>query len=447
MKELIILLPLTILIILAVSTRKMELSLIVACLAALVLLHKGNIVTGTLDTFYNVLSNESFQFCIIFLITFGIMMKLFQDSGGLQGFALLIKRFIRGRKSAMVFCWVMDVILFIDEYLNALTVSFSMRKITDAYGIPREHLAFHVNAMACSLCLAVPMTSWTAFIVNLISDHGMTYADYLRAVPTMFYPLFLVIQCLLLSLGFLPRLGTLGKAYARVDSGGPTLIHEKNEKSLVDLGIFDEDNVSSPLFILLPLAVVIAGSIYFGKNMLIGLILGIVCQFILYIPKKLMTINGFFDSLFSGASSMLPLLMVIFFGFLLNACNERLGLFDLVIRLAGSAIPAWLLPLVAFILVGALVFATGSCWLIMLLTVPIFIPLSSELGADPLLVLSALLSGIGLGYSTCFYGDTIFLTAAGTEVNNMTIIRASLPYALIAAVISAAGYLALGALM
>nr|MCR5182012.1 Na+/H+ antiporter NhaC family protein [Clostridia bacterium] len=182
-------------------------------------------------------------------------------------------------------------------------------------------------------------------------------------------------------------------------------------------------------------------------NMLIGLILGIVCQFILYIPKKLMTINGFFDSLFSGASSMLPLLMVIFFGFLLNACNERLGLFDLVIRLAGSAIPAWLLPLVTFILVGALVFATGSCWLIMLLTVPIFIPLSSELGADPLLVLSALLSGIGLGYSTCFYGDTIFLTAAGTEVNNMTIIRASLPYALIAAFISAAGYIAFGALM
>lgn len=447
MADLIIFLPILTLIMLAISTKKMDLSLITASVIALILLHKKNIVRGTLDSFYRALADESFQFCIIFLISFGIMMKLFQESGGLQGFALFMKRFVKGPKSAMIFCWIMDVLLFIDEYLDSLTVSFSMRAITDRNRIPREHLAFHVNAMSCSLCIVVPMTSWTAFTVNLISKDGLTYSDFIRAIPMMLYPLLMIFLCLLIACGLFPRLGNLRKAYDRVSAGGPVLIREKNEKSLVDLGELDENKVSSPLNIMIPIIVVVAGCLIFDKNMLIGLILGIVCQFILYLPQRLMSLYEFFEHLFSGASSMLMILMILFFGFILNDCNEQLGLFDIVIRLAGSAIPAVLLPAFTFIAVGALVFATGTCWLIMLLSVPVFIPLALQMGVDPLLTLAALMSGVGLGYSTCFYGDTIFLTAAGTEVCNMTIIRTSFPYAMILTALSVAGYVALGFLM
>ena len=447
MSELLIILPILTLIIMAISTQKMELSLMVSSVLALVLLHRTNIVRGTLDSLYRVLSDGSFQFCIIFLVTFGIIMKLFQESGGLQGFAELIKPLARGQRSAMVFCWIMDVVLFIDEYLDTLTVSFSMRNITDRLGVPREHLAFHVNAMSCSLCLTIPMTSWTAFTVNLIAEKDLTYTDYVRCIPMMFYPLIMIVLCLLVACGVFPKLGNLKKAYERTAAGGPTHIREKNEKSLVDIGELDESNVSSAANILLPIVVIVAGSIYFDGNMLIGLLLGMVCQFVLYMPQKLMSLDRFINNMFSGASSMLPLLMVLFMGFLLNDCNEQLGLFDLVIRLAGSAVPKALLPAATFLLVGGLVFATGTCWLIMLLTVPIFIPLAFEMGVDPRLILAALLSGVALGYSTCFYGDTIFLTAAGTEVSNMTIVRTTLPYALIVLAISVAGYVALGIMM
>lgn len=438
------LLPLLTLIILAVTTKRMGESLLASMLLSMLLLHKGNIVRGTLGSFYSTLADPSFQFCIIFLLTFGIIMKLFQESGGLKGFADFMTRFIKSPRSALVFCWIMDIILFIDEYLDALTVSFSMRRITDSYDIPREHLAFHVNAMACSLCLAVPMTSWTAFIVTLIEKNGMGLSDYIRGIPMMFYPVLMIILCLLLALGVIPKLGNLKKAYGRVRDGGPTLIHEKNEKSLVDMGKLDESKNSSPLNILVPLLVIIAGSVIFDRNMLNGLLLGIVCQFILYLTQKLMTISEFFENLYSGASSMLTLLMIIFFGFVLNDANEQLGLFDIVVGFAGESLPPWMLPAATFLITGGLVFATGSCWMIMLLAVPIFIPLANEMGVDPVLTLAALMSGIGLGYSTCFYGDTIFLSAAGTEVSNMTIIKTTLPYALILIVLSTAGYLILG---
>jgi hypothetical protein len=44
----------------------------------------------------------------------------------------------------------------------------------------------------------------------------------------------------------------------------------------------------------------------------------------------------------------------------------------------------------------------------------------------------------------CFYGDTIFLSAAGSEVGNMTIVKTTLPYAIILSLITVAGYVVLG---
>ena len=444
MSDILTILPLTTLIVLAILTRKMGESMIAATLLAMLILHRGNFVLGTLDSFFQALSDYSFQFCMVFLISFGAVMKLFQESGGLTGLGNYVRRFVHGPRSAMLLSWLMDMILFMDEYMNSLTVTFSMRNITDKSGVPREHLAFHSNTMATSLCIAVPMTSWTAFSMNLIASNGMEATDYFRAVPMMFYPILMILLCLLLAAGLFPKLGVLKKAYDRTSSGGPALIREESENSLVDLGELDEDNVSSPLNILVPLAVIIGGTVFFDLNILAGIIAGLICQFVIYLPQKIMSLEDFFKHFFAGASSMLTILIILFFGFVLNNANSELGLYDLIIQLAGASVPAWLLPAVTFITTGFLVFSTGSCWTIMLLSIPIFIPLSAEMGVDPVLTLASLMSGVGLGYSMCFYGDTIFLSAAGSEVGNMTIVKTTLPYAIILALMTVAGYVALG---
>lgn len=45
----------------------------------------------------------------------------------------------------MALAWAMALLLFVDEYLNALTVSFSVRDLADRHRIPREHLAFQAQ--------------------------------------------------------------------------------------------------------------------------------------------------------------------------------------------------------------------------------------------------------------------------------------------------------------
>ena len=440
-------LPLATLLALALFTRKMAESMIAATAVGLVLLHKTNIVQGTLDSFYETFANTSFHFCVLIVFCFGIVVKLFQESGGLLGFAEFMKRFIKGRRSTLLLSWLISVALFVDEYLNALTVGFSMSKIADSHLIPREHLAMQVHMMACSLCIAVPLTSWTAFTISITEQYDIGLTEYIKAVPMMVFPLMSIVLCLLLALGTFPRFGNLKKAYQRVDGGGQTYVLEGDEKPLVDFGKPDEDNITSPLNLFLPLICVIGGTLYFDKDLAIGLILAIVCQFFVYVIPKKMSVSKFFECFFEGAGSMLMINIIIFFGFTLSSLNEQLGLFDMVISLVGSTLPAAFVPVLVFLIVGFCVFASGSCWIIMLITMPIFLPLAAATGAPLLLTLAALMSGVGAGYTLCFYADAVFLTTASTGVANLTIIKTIMPYAVVMTAISAGFYLVMGIMM
>ena len=104
---------------------------------------------------------------------------------------------------------------------------------------------------------------------------------------------------------------------------------------------------------------------------------------------------------------------------------------------------AWnAVPPLAFLLVGATVFAVGGCWVVMTIAIPVFVPLALSMGVTAPVIIAAVMSGIGLGYSTCFYDAAVFMTTASTGLNNITLLKATQPYAAGAA----AGFLLCGIL-
>lgn len=107
--------------------------------------------------------------------------------------------------------------------------------------------------------------------------------------------------------------------------------------------------------------------------------------------------------------------------------------------------PAWNAMVPLAVLVGATVFAVGGCWVVMTIAIPVFVPLALSMGVAAPVIIAAVMSGIALGYSTCFYADAVFMTTAGTGVSNITIIRTTIPYAAGAAVIAVVGFLLCGA--
>lgn len=446
MENILAFVPLITLIALALITKKMTGSIVTAVFLAMLFLHKNHILSGTIGAFYDTLTNSSFQFCLILIILFGGIIELFQQSGALQGFGDLISRYAKGQKKIMILAWLMSALMFVDEYLNSITVTFSMRDITDKSGIPREHLAFQAHAMACCLCVAVPFTSWIGFSLSLVKDYGMGFEEYVKAIPFMFYPLLMILMTLLIAAGIVPKLGHLRKAYRRVKEGGPAFLNEGVE-NLVDIGSVEDVKPSSAINALLPIVVLVAGVLMCDNDLIHGLILALVCQFVLYIPQKIMTISEFFEAFFNGAKGMTTIGIIVFLGFTLSGANEDLGFFDIVIGGVGGSVPPVLIPIMAFLIVAFCVFAVGGCWVVMLITMPVFVPLAIESGASVSLTVAAVMSGICLGYSLCFYADAVFMCTAGTRVPNITIIRTIFPYAAIAGVLSCIGFTVCGLLM
>lgn len=443
-QNILILLPLIFVILSALITKRMSESLIVGTFLAMFILHKQNFLTGTIDALYATLSNSSFQFSLLVIICFGAMIKLLQESGALMGFRNLVLKVAKGPRSSLLIAWFLSWIMFVDDYLNALTTSFAMHNITDKNRVPREHLALQTHGMACSLCILIPFTSWTAFTISIISENGMGFDEYLQAIPYMFFPILMVISCFLLALKLFPHMDTLKAAYKRVHNGGATFLKEKESASIVDVDSLNENKVSSALNAVLPIVAMIVGVFAFDNDLVYGLFIALMAQLFLYVGQKLMTFEEFFHNIFDGAKSMVSIAIVIAFGFILSRANEELGLFDLLIGSVGQMIPAFLFPAVAFLLTGLCVFAVGSCWVVMLIAIPIFLSLATATGASTIIVLAAVMSGVVMGLTLCFYSDTVFMTSAGTGVSNVQIIKTMMPYTILISIISVIGYLILG---
>lgn len=438
--------PMIVLIAGALLTKRIAEMMVLSSFIAAILVYKGDFFTGYIELMYGVLSTHSYQFVLIVLIGFGGMIKLLQHSGAMAGFGNLMAKGAKGPKKPLIMTWISSFLIFVDNYLSTLTISFSMREITDRNRIPREHLAFQVSTMACCLCALVPFSSWTAYTVGLLSQYGLTFADYIEAIPYMFYPIIIVITCLLLDIGIVPKLGAMKASYHRVEDGGSMVEREESGTSMVDIQMPEDNKATSPLNLILPIAIFVAVSLYFNNDLVCGIFAAIAVQALLYLPQKIMTLTELVNYFFEGAKSMTNLAIVICFAYMLSSANETLGFLEFLIQGISSTVSPKLLPALIFVVIGFAVFATAGYWSIQVIAIPIFMPLAVSMGVDPSLAIAAIMSGIVFGCNICFYIDTVFLTAAGTGVSNLRQIKVAAPYALSGAALTAIGYIIAGLL-
>ena len=441
--------PIAVLIIGVLITKKMPEMIILSSIVGAALVFKTDIFNGYVGWLYGALSNESYQFLLILLLGFGAIIKLFEKSGALQGFANAIGRFANTRKKTMFVTWIMGIIMFVDDYLNVLAVSSSMRTLTDKQRIPREHLAYGANSMGACVCVLIPFTSWAAFAIGCLSEQGLGFTDYVRSLPYMFFPIIAIIACLLVAVGVIPKVGLIKKAYERVDAGGSVLCPAESSgstSSIINMGEETDEDVkpSSPLNFFIPIIALIVVTIVCGNSVVHGIIAAIVIQFILYLAQRLMTLSEFMNTMFEGITSMAGLAFIICFAYILGSANDAMGFSTFVINGLLGTIPPALLPALAFIIIGAVAFAAASFWVLIVITVPIFVPLASSMGIDPAIIIAAIMSGVAFGSKFCFYSDAVFMTSAGTGVPNMTQIKAVAPYVLGSAALSAVAFLIIG---
>lgn len=433
--------PLFLFIIGVLYTRRIAEPAMFCSVISVVMLKGKDAVSGYVNIMYEILSDPSFQLLVIVALGFGGLSAILEKSGAMMGFYNIMQRLCKNPKQTLFFTWLLGGIIFVDDYLNALAVSASMKEIVDRQKIPREHLAYNVNCMGACVCVMIPMSSWAAFAIGQTMEYSLSVDAYYRAIPFMFYPICAIIINLLLSLGLFPRIGELKKAYKQMKTySSVSPDKNKNETN-------STNTQRTPWIFLISMMVLVSGTLVLDNNFIAGIFLAFLSLLVLLSFQKRMKLTEILDTFLEGAAKLTPMLITIFFTYIMQNAITQMGFIDYLTEIMSRTIPAYLLPVTVFLSVGCITFFAASFWALIVISFPIFLPMALHQGVNPSLVIAAIMSGVALGSQACLYSDAIFMVAVGTDVPNETQFRTVLPYVCIGAGIAAFLFLVSGILL
>ncbi|MFJ7827508.1 Na+/H+ antiporter NhaC family protein [Psychrobacillus sp. NPDC096623] len=419
-------------------------------------------------------------YILLFILMLGVITAIVSLSGGSTAFAAWAVKRIKTNRGSKLLTAFLGIIIFVDDYFNALAVGQIARPITDSHRVSRAKLAYFIDSTSAPICVVSPVSSWGAFLISQLGVIFATYAitDYtpLEAFMLMAPMNFYVIAALAM---------VFFTAWTENDLG-PMKKHEKlaketgvlfdpNKSNPGDLqGNFPENNYGKVNDLILPifsLIVVTLFSMFWtgyqasGKvmnifvvfentdvpfSLFIGGLVSTVLAILLYTrqfkrnPKANAGLIG--KAVISGINSMLPAIFILIFAWSLSFLINALGTGEYLAKLVtDNNIPVGVIPFLLFVLTAFMAFATGSSWGSFGILLPIGASIIMVVEPELLLpVLAAVLAGAVFGDHCSPISDTTIMSATGAGVNVIDHVITQLPYAIISAVIAAIGYLVLG---
>ena len=444
--SLLVLLPALVTVMTAILSRRPIESLLAGVFVGLLMLEPSAALSNFSSILLEVMMDETIAWVIIVCGLMGSLITLLMRVGAASAFSRALSSKAQNSTSALLYTWLLGLVVFIDDYLNALAVGSSMRKVTDKFKVSREMLAYVVDSTAAPICVLVPVSTWAVFYAGLFMDAG--YAEsgqgialYISAIPYMVYPIAAMLLVPLVAVGIVPALGMMKSAQQRAAEGSaPVPIDEGEEESLVDT----EDRVRIYHFVL-PIVALLGFSIWYDLDVQIGVIMSVALTIILFGAQRLMAWTQMFDAVIDGIKIMLPALTMVVMAFVFKEVNDKLGLATYVIENVAPLMTPLMFPALTFLAMALISFATGSSWGVFAIAIPIILPLADSVGVSIPLAIGALVSASAFGSHACFYSDATVLAAQGSGCDVMDHALTQIPYALIAAAISCVGLTVLAA--
>ena len=448
------LIPPVVVLILAVWLRRPILALVIGAVAGLLLLSPGAALGSFAGISLKVMQDETIGWLILVCGSFGALIALLVRTGGALAFGRATLKLAKGRRSSLLMTCVLGVVIFVDDYLNALTVGETMKRVTDRFKVSREMLAYVVDSTAAPVCVLVPLSTWAVFFGGLLENNGIAQSGqgisvYMAAIPYMFYAWLSVLVVVLVAAGVIPAIGPMRKAemLARHGSAGAMLVGELNPEHdfsmrSIEVEFEHADKEGGKLHnFLVPLLALVGFTLYFDIDVWKGMLATLVLIVPFYLVQGLMPLDEMLEQMMEGFKTMLPAIGTVIAAFIFKDVCDQLLLPQYVVESLTPYMTADLLPALVFVAMAVLAFATGSSWGIFAVTIPIVMPLAYSLEANIPLVIGALLSASAFGSQACFYSDSTVLAAQGSGCNLVSHALTQLPYTLIAAGLAFVGFL------
>ena len=434
----------------AVATRRCVECMIVGSMVAAIFVSGSGFLTTWSESLQNMLAENVWVMLVCLL--FGGLISLLTDSKGSFGFSKYISKFCNSERKTLMTTFIMGILIFVDDYLNVLSIGACMKKISDKQKLPRESLAYILDSTGAPVCVLLPFSTWAVFYASLFYEQesvqaisGVTSAmsAYVKAIPFCFYPIVALIVVFLFAMGWMPKMGSMKKAYKRVEETGKVYSDASRKYNHDEYEGEEDGNIWN---FLIPMGVLVGVAVATG-DILVAVIIALVVCFVMYVPRKIISVDGFLSSMIRGFGDMLPTLTMLLVTFVLKDISGQMGMTEYIIQLAEPFLFASIFPAMVFLLGAILAFTTGSDWGMSSIITPIVFPLGAALGANPVLIMAAIISGGTFGSHACFYADATLLASQSSGIENMEHALSQIPYVIIASVISVACFVVAGLVM
>ena len=464
------LLPPVIAIALALITKEVYSSLFIGILSGALLYSGGNLwgmVTGTFDMMIAKLSDPWNVGILIFLVVLGMLVSLINRSGGSAAYGRWAAQHIKSRTGALLSTCVLGILIFIDDYFNCLTVGSVMRPVTDKHNVSRAKLAYLIDATAAPVCIIAPISSWAA-AVSSVAPEGQGLQLFIRSIPYNFYALLtlgMTIMMIILGVDF-------GKMRLHEQNAMNGDIYTTESRPYADAAEEQGNPRGRVIDLILPIAslivccvltMVYTGGFFdrasdsymnfidaFGNSdASVGLVLGsalaLVITAILYVPRKIVSLKEFTNSIADGFKLMAAAILILTFAWTLSGITNNLGATVFVAEFVRSTAGglANLLPAIVFLIALGLAFATGTSWGTFGILLPIVCAVFPS-GELMIIAVSACLAGAVAGDHCSPISDTTIMASTGAQCEHINHVSTQLPYTGLSAAVSFLGFVLAG---
>lgn len=457
-------LPPIVAIVLALITKEVISSLLLGIIAGGLIFTGGNILK-TFEAIFNLMGTKlgDNSMMLMFLALLGSLVMVINMAGGSFAYGKWASTKIKSKAAAKLAASILGMVIFIDDYFNCLTVGAVMQPITDENNVSRAKLAHIIDSTAAPVCILAPVSSWAASVVAIIGDSGVENPMnvFLSTIPLNFYALFTLFIIVYFCFSK-TELGVM-ESYARNDTS--RLINKH------DTG-YEHSDQGKVIDLLLPILVLIAvtvaemlntGGYFSGEraaaaafgnanvnlSLVMGVIVALFVAFIMYIPRKLLTFNGFMSGLVEGMKSMISAIVILTLAWTIGGITsaDYLDTGEFIAhQISNSSMPMWILPAIIFVVAAFLSFSTGTAWGTFGILVPIMVPILVKTHHMHYLhiILAAIFSGSVFGDHCSPISDTTILSSAGAECDHIAHVSSQLPYAICTGAAAFVGFVASG---
>ena len=349
----------------AIATKKCEPFLIAGSIIGALFLYKQNFITEWVATLEEVMSAEAYLILVCGL--FGSIIALLTASKGHFGFAKIVSKICNSERKTLFTTFILGVIIFIDDYLNVLSIGTAMKKVYDKVKVPREALAYLLDSTGSPVCVMFPFSSWAAYFGAIFFAQESVQAlgaktwmgAYIKAIPFCVYPIVALLIVILFSAGLFPKLGGMKKAYDRVAATGKVYSDASKKYNMDDAEGEQDGNI---LNFLIPMLVLVVVACVTG-NLVVAQVICLAVTLVMYLAEKLMTFTEYWDNFVKGFADMLPIIILLIAALTFQTIASNMQMTEFFIDLTQPILSAKIFPMLAFIITGILAFMIDNCML------------------------------------------------------------------------------------